>query len=86
MALKFSPELRFRVDDTFDRLDDARRLFGQEAVRRDVEGHPREEELEDEASHEASARDGPPPDWPPEGWHPDDVAPVDPPRPKRTRG
>lgn len=38
VALKFAPELRFRIDDTFDRLDAARRLFEQEAVRRDVEG------------------------------------------------
>ena len=38
VALKFSPELRFRIDDTFDRLDDARRLFSDDAVRRDVEG------------------------------------------------
>lgn len=38
VALKFSPELRFRLDETFDRLDEARRLFAQSDVRRDVEG------------------------------------------------
>ena len=43
MTLKFSPELRFRIDETFDRLDDARRLFSDEAVRRDVEGWDDEE-------------------------------------------
>ena len=64
VSLKFSPELRFRVDDTFDRLDGARRLFAQEAVRRDVE-----------AADEEHA-DEPPEDWPPEGWHPDDAAPA----------
>ena len=40
MTLKFSPELRFRIDETFDRLDDARRLFSDETVRRDVEARP----------------------------------------------
>jgi ribosome-binding factor A len=37
LALKFSPELRFVIDETFDRMDDTRRLFSQEHVRRDLE-------------------------------------------------
>ena len=37
LSLKFAPELRFRLDDTYDRLDDTRRMFAQEAVRRDIE-------------------------------------------------
>ena len=37
LALKFAPELRFAHDETFDRLDETRRLFAQEAVRRDLE-------------------------------------------------
>lgn len=37
LGLKFAPELRFRLDDTFDRLEDTRRLLSDEAVRRDVE-------------------------------------------------
>ena len=37
LNLKFSPELRFRLDETFDRLDDTRRMFSDETVRRDVE-------------------------------------------------
>lgn len=37
LTLKFAPELRFRLDETFDRLDDARRLFARDAVRRDVD-------------------------------------------------
>ncbi|MBY6049211.1 30S ribosome-binding factor RbfA [Vannielia litorea] len=37
LALKFSPELRFKLDETFDRMDDTRRMFSEERVRRDVE-------------------------------------------------
>ena len=37
LTLKFSPELRFQIDETFDRLDDTRRLFAQDAVRRDID-------------------------------------------------
>lgn len=36
-GLKFTPDLRFRIDETFDRLDDARRMFSQDSVRRDIE-------------------------------------------------
>jgi ribosome-binding factor A len=38
LALKFTPDLRFRLDETFDQMDETRRLFAQEKVRRDVEG------------------------------------------------
>ena len=38
VSLKFSPELRFRLDETFDRLDDTRRMLGQTRVRRDLGG------------------------------------------------
>lgn len=34
--LKFSPELRFVPDTTFDQLDETRRLFSQDDVRRDL--------------------------------------------------
>lgn len=37
MTLKYSPDLRFRLDETFDRLDETRRLFSQEDVRRDLD-------------------------------------------------
>ena len=37
LTLKFSPELRFVIDETFDRMDETRRLFESEAVRRDLE-------------------------------------------------
>jgi len=36
--LKFSPDLRFRPDETFDRLDETRALFDRDDVRRDLEG------------------------------------------------
>ncbi|QYX57053.1 30S ribosome-binding factor RbfA [Roseovarius sp. SCSIO 43702] len=37
LALKFAPELRFRLDETFDKMDEARRLFEKDDVRRDTE-------------------------------------------------
>lgn len=37
MKIKHTPQLHFRLDDTFDQLDEHRRLFSQEAVRRDLE-------------------------------------------------
>ncbi|MCQ0969413.1 30S ribosome-binding factor RbfA (plasmid) [Paracoccus sp. TK19116] len=37
MTLKYAPELRFQLDETFDRMDDTRRLFNEDRVRRDVE-------------------------------------------------
>ncbi|OJH45019.1 MULTISPECIES: 30S ribosome-binding factor RbfA [Paracoccus] len=37
MTLKFAPQLVFQLDETFDRMDDTRRLFEDERVRRDVE-------------------------------------------------
>jgi ribosome-binding factor A len=36
LALKFAPDLRFQLDDTFDRMDDTRRMLDQEVVRRDT--------------------------------------------------
>ena len=37
MTLKYAPDLRFVLDETFDRMDDTRRLLEQDRVRRDVE-------------------------------------------------
>ena len=37
LALKFAPDLRFQLDDTFDRMDDTRRMLDQDAVRRDID-------------------------------------------------
>ncbi len=36
VSLKFSPELRFKLDETFDRIDDTRRMLEQTRVRRDL--------------------------------------------------
>ena len=36
LALKFTPELRFRLDETFDQMDETRRLFAGAKVQRDV--------------------------------------------------
>lgn len=38
LKLKYSPELRFAIDETFDRMDEAREIFAREEVRRDIEG------------------------------------------------
>lgn len=40
LNLKYAPQLRFRIDETFDRMDDARRMFADERVRRDVDEAP----------------------------------------------
>lgn len=37
LQLKFAPEIRFAIDDTFDRLDDTRRMFSDDNVRRDLD-------------------------------------------------
>ena len=37
LALKYAPDLRFRLDETFDRMDETRRLFSDEKVRRDLD-------------------------------------------------
>ena len=37
IKLKFSPELRFIADDTFDQMDQTRDMLGQDRVRRDLD-------------------------------------------------
>ncbi|MBA3910700.1 MAG: 30S ribosome-binding factor RbfA [Rhodobacter sp.] len=37
LTLKYAPDLRFRPDETFDRLDETRRLFANPAVQRDID-------------------------------------------------
>ena len=37
LQLKFSPEIRFAIDDTYDRLDNTRRIFTDDNVRRDLD-------------------------------------------------
>lgn len=48
MTLKFAPELRFILDETFDRMDETRRLFSDERVRRDVDQHSDDDRDDDE--------------------------------------
>ncbi len=36
LTLKYAPDLRFRADETFDRLDETRRLFSDATVQRDI--------------------------------------------------
>ncbi len=37
LELKYAPDLRFRLDETFDQMDETRRLFAQDDVRRDLD-------------------------------------------------
>ena len=37
MTMKHVPDLRFEIDETFDRIDATRRMFADEKVRRDLE-------------------------------------------------
>lgn len=37
LDLKYAPQLRFEIDETFDRMDDTRRMLSQAQVRRDIE-------------------------------------------------
>ena len=37
LALKFAPDLRFQLDETFDRMDETRRMLAQDDVRRDTD-------------------------------------------------
>ncbi len=38
LTLKRSPELRFEIDEIFDRMDETHRLLALQRVRRDLEG------------------------------------------------
>lgn len=37
MSLKYAPELRFQIDETFDQMDETRRLFARDEVQRDLD-------------------------------------------------
>lgn len=37
LALKYAPEIRFVLDETYDRMDDTRRILSQDTVRRDLD-------------------------------------------------
>jgi ribosome-binding factor A len=47
MTLKYAPDLRFVIDESFDRMDETRALFQRDDVRRDIERD--DEGSEDEA-------------------------------------
>ncbi|WP_372884104.1 30S ribosome-binding factor RbfA [Shimia sp.] len=36
-GLKYTPDLRFQLDQTFDQMDETRRMLSQDHVRRDIE-------------------------------------------------
>ncbi|WP_134725051.1 30S ribosome-binding factor RbfA [Paracoccus luteus] len=61
MSLKYAPDLRFILDETFDRMDDTRRLFADDRVRRDVEGGADDDESDWDQGADA-ARDSRPDD------------------------
>ncbi|SLN68316.1 Ribosome-binding factor A [Aquimixticola soesokkakensis] len=44
LQIKHVPDLKFAVDDTFDRMDATRRMFADERVRRDLDTEGDEEE------------------------------------------
>ena len=46
LNLKYAPELRFQLDETFDRMDDTRRLFADERVQRDIQADDSDADLE----------------------------------------
>lgn len=56
LTLKFTPDLRFRLDDTYDRMDETRRLFSDEVVRRDIAHHD-EDDLSDADEADADRPD-----------------------------
>jgi len=38
LGLKYAPDLRFRIDETFDKMDETRRLLNQDHVKQDLDG------------------------------------------------
>ncbi|MEO1456090.1 MAG: 30S ribosome-binding factor RbfA [Pseudomonadota bacterium] len=37
LTMKYTPELRFVLDESFDRMDETRRILNQDTVRRDLD-------------------------------------------------
>ena len=46
LSLKFAPDLRFQLDQTFDQMDKTREMLSREDVRRDTENAPEPREPE----------------------------------------
>jgi ribosome-binding factor A len=42
LSLKYIPDLRFEIDETYDRIDETRRVFSAPEVRRDLDQGPDE--------------------------------------------
>lgn len=57
LGLKYTPALRFALDETFDRLDETRRLFEDERVKRDLESDE-DEDADDGRDQDGAPRDG----------------------------
>jgi len=49
LTLKYAPDLRFRLDETFDQMDETRRMLGEDRVRRDAQA-PNDDMQDDGAS------------------------------------
>lgn len=49
LTLKYAPDLRFRPDETFDRLDETRRLFADPRVIKDLEASEGDADAEGDA-------------------------------------
>ena len=45
MTLKYAPDLRFVIDETFDRMDETREMLARAEVRRDVEREDEDDDL-----------------------------------------
>jgi ribosome-binding factor A len=50
VELKFTPDLKFVADDSFDEAEHMRRLFDDPKVRRDLEPHEQDSEEEDDGA------------------------------------
>ncbi|GAB4263208.1 MAG: 30S ribosome-binding factor RbfA [Pararhodobacter sp.] len=48
LGLKFTPDLRFELDATFDRMDDTRRIFADPRVRADVDAPDTDDDRDDD--------------------------------------
>lgn len=46
MVLKYAPDLRFVIDETFDRMDETRRMFLDERVQRDLRDDGDDDEVQ----------------------------------------
>ncbi len=47
LTLKFSPDLRFQLDQTFDQMDETRRMLAEDRVRRDADAPDDDEAAEE---------------------------------------